>query len=224
MIASAAVVLTALADGSSTRTFRTTAVVGAVLQVPNPVATNTALLVPETFAGHDFVSWALGTTNVLANMELALEINCDSSQASLVVFDSSSSNNIATIATSTQINVLTGQNNPTAAGPNHERFVMQMDINPNNYIVGGFLTIAGRVFLNPSNGCPQAVLVDTDHEYDSLFEDAYVKNLDNKSEKDKDITGLAHLIGVANVLFENGSTNTVLLPFGQLTMRRQLLP
>jgi hypothetical protein len=100
---------------------------------------------------------------------------------------------------------------------------MRMAVNTNGFLVGGFLTVAGRVYLNPTNGCPRAVLVDTDKAHDRDFADAAVKDLDDKV-KDKEITGEAHLIGVANVIFEDGSTNVTLLPFGQMTLRRQLLP
>ena len=90
---------------------------------------------------------------------------------------------------STHIDALTGQATPTATGPNHERFATQMNINTNHFLVGGFLTIAGSVFLNPSNGYPQAVPVDTDHRYDKIFADAAVRNLDDKLEKDNPSTG-----------------------------------
>jgi len=65
--------------------------------------------------------------------------------------------------------------------------------------------------------------VDTDRLHDRGFGDAAVKDSDDKV-KDKLIAGEAHLIGVVNVIFQDGSTNTTLIPFGQLTMRRQLLP
>ena len=226
VVTSAAAMLTALAGVPlSPRTFRTTAVVGAVFQVPNPIATNTSVLAFDTFQGHDLVSLSLGESllPVPTNQVLALEINCSSSQASLVVFDKLLSSNIVTIATSTQITALTGQDNPTAAGPNHERFVMQMGVSTNGALVGGFLTVAGRAFLDPTTGCPRAVLVDTDRSHDRGFADAVVKDHDDKI-KDTLIAGEAHLIGVVNVIFQDGSTNTTLIPFGQLTMRRQLLP
>jgi hypothetical protein len=162
--------------------------------------------------------------NVLTNELLALEIDCGSDQASLVVFDTSSNSNVVTIATSTKVTALTGQDNPTAAGPNHERFVIEMTVNTNGFIVGGSLTIAGRVYLDPVTGCPRSVLIDTDRGHDKGFADAAVKDTDLKNEKDKNLTGEAHLIGQVNLIFVDGSTNTVLLPFGQLTMRRQLLP
>ena len=225
-VASAAAVLTVLAAPGATRTFRTTASVGAVFQTPNPLNTNADVLGFDTFAGHDLVNLVLGTalTTVRTNEVLALEIACGSSSADLVVFDKHLASNTVVIAKSSHVTALTGQDNPSAAGPNHERFVIQMDVNTNNFLIGGFLTVAGRVFLTPSNGCPTAVLVDSDRGQDRHFADAAVKNLDSKLEKDKRLAGEAHLIGVVNVEFEDGSTNTVLLPFGQLTIRQQLLP
>jgi hypothetical protein len=79
------------------------------------------------------------------------------------------------------------------------------------------------MYLDPTNGCPEVVKVDTDNKGDKLFCDASVSDTEDK--KDKSISGEAHLIGVANVIDpENGSTNTVMLPFGHITMRRELLP
>jgi hypothetical protein len=226
-VASATAVLTALATVPSFRTFRTTASVGAVFQVPNPLATNTTQLAFDRFAGHDLVNLALGQSlaTVLTNQVLALEIDCGTTEANLVVFDRLLSSNILTIATSASITALTGQDNPSAAGPNHERFVMQMGVSTNGALVGGFLTVAGRVYLDPTNGCPRAVLVDTDRSEDKGLGDAVIKDVDaDLKVKDKSIAGQAHLIGVVNVIFTDGSTNTTLLPFGQLTIKRQLLP
>ena len=212
---SAVAVLTALALPVPTRTFRTTASVNAVLQVANPVATNTALLAFDTFAGHDLVNLALGEalSTVQSNRVLAMEINCDSTFARLVVFDTGLLSNIVDIAASTNIFALTGQDNASAPGPNHERFVMRMAINTNGFLVGGFLTVSGRVFLDPTNGCPRAVLVDSDRLHDRGLGDAAVRDTDDKV-KDKLISGEAHLIGVVNVIFAGGTTNEVLLPFG----------
>lgn len=224
-IVSAVAVLTALAVAPAPRTFRTTASVRAVLPTVNPLTTNDLLLV-ETFAGHDLVNLALGQSlaTVTTNQVLALELNCGSDQASLVVFDRTLASNVLVIATSTHVDALDAQDSPALAGPNRERFVAQMSVNTNGFIIGGFMTIAGRAFLDPSTGCPTSVLKDTDHRNDKGFADGAVKNTDIKTEKDKALTGHAHLIGVVNIVFLDGSTNTVLLPFGQLTMRRQLLP
>lgn len=209
-----------------TRTFRTTASALAVYQSVNPVSTNSPAYGFAPLAGHDLVNLALGTplTTVRTNEVLALEINCLSSQASLVVFDRALSSNILTIATSTRIDAVVQQDNPSSAFPNRERLVAQMDIGTNNFLIGGFLTIAGRVYLDPATGCPHAVLVDFDRKLDKTFEDGIVKNTDDKTDKDKSISGLFHVIGTAGIVFQDGSTNNVLLPFGRLTMRRQLLP
>jgi hypothetical protein len=208
------------------RTFRTTAALEGVFQIPNPKATADLVLFPEGFAGHDLVNLALGMplTTVQSNNVLALEIDCGSTLASLVIFDKTTSSNIVTIASSTQITALTGQDNVSLPGPGHERFVIQMNINNNGGLLGGSLTIAGRMYLDPSNGCPEAVKVDTDRGLDRLFADGFVKNTDDPTVKDVLISGVGHLIGNADVIFPDGSTNTVLFPFGQLTMRRQLLP
>ena len=224
-VASAAADLTVLALPPATRTFRTTASVRAVFQIPNPLNTNVAVLGFDTFAGHDLVNLVLGTplTTVRTNEVLALEMDCGSSAADLVVYDKTLASNIVIIATSSQVIALAGQDNPSAVGPGHERFVMQMGVNTNNFVIGGFMTVAGRFYLNPTNGCPTAVLVDSDRGHDKGFADAAIKDT-IKTEKDKHLSGEAHMIGVANIVFETGATNTVLLPFGQFTMRQQLLP
>src|SRR5215471_2063546 len=118
----------------------------------------------QPLAGHDLVALALGQPlgTVLSNQVLGLNIDCASSTASLVVFDKVSSNNIATIATSTSIDIVQQQDKDTNAFPNRERFVAQFVINPTNNLVGGFLTVAGRLQLNPTNGCPRAVRVEFD--------------------------------------------------------------
>jgi len=224
LVAAMATALTtwALTDGS--RTLRTYAAITAVYQTPNPLATNTEILAFDSFAGHDFVNLALGSplTTVQSNNVLALDFDCGSSAASLVVFDKLSSSNIATIAQSTSLTALTGQDNPSAAGPNHERFVMNMDIKTNGFLIGGSLTVAGRIYLVPSNGCPAVVTIDTDKSDDKVCNDSgALKNTDDKIA-DKTISGAAHLIGLANVVFLDGSTNTVLLPNGYFTMHRIL--
>ncbi len=221
LIATTAVVLTTWAIPEHSKTLRTTGSVTVAYQAPNPLATNTEILLFETLEGHDFVNLALGTalTTVRTNEVLAMDFDCGSSAASLVVFDKALSSNIVTIAQSTSLTALTGQDNPDAAGPNHERFVMEMGINTNGFLIGGSLTLAGRVFLTPSNGCPATVLIDTDKGHDRVCDDASLKDTYDKTDKDKSISGDAHLIGVANVVTLTGSTNTFLLPNGQLTMR-----
>jgi len=222
-VASAAAVLTVLALPAPQRTFRTTAAVTAVLQIPDPVATNTDLLATLPLAGHDLVSYAMGTTTQLTNDVLALEMNCGSSQADVVVYDKTLHSNVLVIATSSRIDALTSQDDPTSAAPNRERFVMQMGVNTNGFLVGGYLTVAGRVYLD-TNGCPRAVLKDTDRGLDKALCDIVIKDLDDKTDKGKLIAGEAHIIGMVNSIVETGATNVFLLPFGHLTIRQQLLP
>jgi len=224
LIATAAAVLTTWALPPQSRTVRTTASITAVYQYPNPLATNTAILGFETLAGHDIVNLALGTSleTVRTNELLAMDIDCGSTAASLVIYGESQGSNLLTIAQSTSMTALTGQDNPAAVGPNHERFVIQMGVNTNGFLVGGSFTIAGRLYLTPSNGCPAVVLVDTDKGHDKVCADANIKDLDVKGSKDKSISGEAHLIGLTDVIVLDGSTNTFLLPDGKFTMKRIL--
>ncbi|HVM62159.1 MAG TPA: hypothetical protein VMV72_14950 [Verrucomicrobiae bacterium] len=229
LIVTTAAVLTTRAVIPQSRTVRTTASITAVYQYPNPLAPSTAILGFETLAGHDIVNLALGTplATVRTNELLAMDITCGSTAAQMVIFDRAASSNILTIAQSTSMTVLTGQDNPDAAGPNHERFVIQMGVNTNGFLVGGSFTIAGRLYLTPSNGCPATVLIDTDKGHDKVCADTNVKDSDVKGSKDKTISGEAHMIGVANVIVLVGptstSTNTFLMPDGKFTMKRILL-
>jgi hypothetical protein len=202
--------------------------VGIAYQFPAqfpPGATN-LILQTVTYPDSEFVALALGTnaTAEATNDVLAFEIDCGSTVASLVVFDKATSNDVVTIATSTKITALTAQDSEKLAGPNHERFVIDMDINTNGFLIGGSLTVAGRMYLDPTNGCPEVVRVDTDNKGDKLFCDSAISDTEDK--KDKSISGEAHLIGVANVVNpeDTSTTNTILLPFGHMTFRRELLP
>ena len=176
----------------------------------------------QALAGHDLVAAALGQPlgTVLSNQVLGLNIDCASSTASLVVFDKVSSNNIATIATSTSIDIVQQQDKDTNAFPNRERFVAQFVINPTNNLVGGFLTVAGRLQLNPTNGCPRAIRVEVDSK-DHWFADGEGRYLDDRKDHDILRAGLAHAIGVVD-LIANGTTNTVLLPHVALSVRHEL--
>lgn len=226
LIATTAAAMTAFAT-SSNETFRATGSVGVSFQIPEPppLGDSNLILLTQTYADSEFVALALGTnaTAEATNDVLAFEIDCGSTVASLVVFDKATSNDVITIATSTMITALTAQDRPSLAGPNHERFVIDMDINTNGFLLGGSLTVAGRMYLDPTNGCPEVVRVDTDNKSDKLFCDTAISDTEDK--KDKSISGEAHLIGVANVIDpQTLTTNTILLPFGHLTMRRELLP
>ena len=212
---------------AQTRTFRTPAAIVGVIQDTDIGGKPQYDF--EGFAGHDLVNLALGTplSTVRTNEVLALEVECDSSSASLAVFDKAASSNIATIATSSRIDVVQQQDDDATAFPNRERFVTVLDVatlgNGSNGLAGGFLTIAGRLHLNPTNGCPRAVLVDTDRREDKLCDDR--KDVKDTEERDrfKPRAGRGHFIGVLDII-SLGKTNTVLVPAGALSINRQLLP
>jgi hypothetical protein len=210
----------------SLETFRTLAAGTGVYQT-NDAASKPIYGLQPVF-GHNLVAAAIGvpfstpfTNSVLTNEVLAMQIDCESTSASLVVFDKSTSNNIATIATSTSFDVVQQQNNDSHAFPNSERFVAQFAINPQNNLLAGYLTMAGRLQLNPTNGCPRALRVQVDR-LDHLFADTGSANLDDPDDKDILRAGVAHAVGVVSVVFDNGTTNKVLLPLEELSIRRQL--
>jgi hypothetical protein len=222
----AATGVVALADGAS-RTFRTPAAMQGVIR-DTDVGGKPAYDF-EGFAGHDLVNLALGTplSTKRTNEVLAVQVECDNSAVALVVFDRAGSSNLATIATSTRIDVVQQQNDDTTAFPNRERFVTLMNVatlgSGSNGLAGGYLTVAGRIHLNPATGCPRAVRVDTDRRDDRRCGDP----TEAKETIEKDPTqlraGRAHFIGVLDIISE-GNAHTVLVPVGTLTIRRQLSP
>ena len=114
----------------------------------------------ESWWGSDIVALALGTqpTN---NQVLAFAMNCDSSQALLVIYDTSNSN-ITTIAQTTSLDTV--QNADLTTGiTNLERFVAMFDVLPVGNLAGGYLTVAGRLHLD-TNGCATAILAAQDHD------------------------------------------------------------
>jgi hypothetical protein len=183
----------------------------------------------EGFAGVDLVNLALGTElgTVRTNEVLALEVACGSGSASLVVFDKAGDSNIAVIATSSLITVVQQQDNPASAFPNRERFATEMTVasvgGNSNKLVSGFLDLAGRLYVNPTNGCPRAVLVDTDRKQDKICGDP--KAITDKIEtiKTKEVGGRAHFHGALVELIA-GQTNTVVVPDGAMSIQRELAP
>jgi len=224
-----ALVLTATTPAilAQTRTFRTPASLEGVVQDTDLAGKPTYNF--EGFIGRDLVNLALGTAlgTPRSNEVLAIEFTCDSGSANLVVFDRVGSSNLATVATSTSIDVVQQQDKDSAAFPNRERFVMRMDVGTlgtsSNGLAGGFLTVAGRVYLNPTNGCPRALLVDTDRRQDKVCGDpAAVKNTE-EMDRTKQVAGRGHLIGVIDMV-TSAARNTVLIPDGHLSIDRQLAP
>jgi hypothetical protein len=204
------------------RVFRTTASMIAVGQGTNSVSGN-----PEYeyafLNGSNLVSLALGV-DPTSNQVFAMEIDCDSNLATLEVFDKSNSN-ITTIATSSSIDIVR-QQGLKSKFVNSERFVAQFTVQSVGDLAGGFLTVAGRLHLD-TNGCPHTVTIKLDRDReDSQLGDQDVANTEQDAKsKDRDLrrqrAGRAHFVGVLDVI-GGGETNTVLIPLGHMTFRKQL--
>jgi hypothetical protein len=206
------------------RVFRT---VAAFLTVQQEQGTDLLQYEYDLRDGADLSKLALGTAPT-SNQVFAMQIDCDSSNAELVVFDKSDSN-ITTIATNVSFTTVKHQaikrHTLTAGATNEERFVAQFNVVATNDLApGGFLTVAGRLHLE-TNGCPTAVLIALDKDpQDSSFDDKDVTDTEQDA-KVRDIyrAGQAHFVGVLNVIdSSNGSTNAWLIPLGHMTFRRQL--
>jgi hypothetical protein len=215
------VAISAWAVVGATKTFRTLAYGVGIYQSHD--GASKPVYGTQPLAGHDLVAAALGLPlgTKLTNQVLALQIDCGSTTASLVVFDKVSSNSIATIATSTSLNVVQQQDNDTAAYPNRERFVAQLQVTPTNHLLGGFLTVAGRLQLDPTTGCPRAIRIEADR-LDRYFGDFEGRNDDDEKDHDVLRAGLGHALGTVSLIFNDGTTNTVLLPSMALSVRHEL--
>jgi hypothetical protein len=220
--------ITAYATGTGTVTLRTLGYFIGLTQGTDPISGNPRFENAD-FAGHNLVNLAMGrdvSDTSMPNQVLAMTFACDLSSANLVVYDELASNVVATIAASTSVDSVL-QQDAREAGPNRAHFVAALQINtngnPTNGVLGGYFTIAGRLNLDPTNGCPRPVLVWLDRDpLDRLDGDA---ELSPKEDPDSvpltKRTGLAHLIGVVDVVTDGG-TNTVLVPHGGLSIRREL--
>jgi hypothetical protein len=226
--ASLALAAAVYASGAGTVTLRTLAYFIGITQGTDP-ATGTPRYQYADFAGHNLVDLAMGRpagdTNVPSQV-LAMTFACDLSSMDLVVYDEHTSNVVATIASSTSVQSVL-QQDPREAGPNRAHFVASLTIGANgndtNGIAGGYFTIAGRVNLDPTNGCPHPVIVWLDRDaLDRLDGDAELPaNEDHDSVPLTLRTGLAHLVGAID-LITAGDTNTVLVPHAGLSIRREL--
>jgi len=205
----------------STTDFRTLAYGLGIYQSHN--AANKPVYATQALAGHDLVAAALGQPlgTVLSNQVLALQVDCASTVASLVVYDKVLSNNVATIATSASFDVVQQQDRDLMPSPNRERFVAQFVVNPTQNLLGGYLTVAGRLHLDPTNGCPSALRIAFD-PLDRYCADSDNQALDDRKDHDIKRAGLGHAMGVLSLVFNDGKTNTVLLPYMGLSIRRDL--
>jgi hypothetical protein len=216
------------AIGANLETFRTTALLRGIAQGQDSV-TGAPQFDAVTLRGFQLVNLAMGRAigdSSHAEQVLAMTLACDLSAAQLVVYDRSASRDVATIAESTSVDSVRAQG-PRAPAPNFAHFVARFDVNDNGNatdgIVSGFATVAGRLHLDPQTGCPRAVLISLDKDpNDKLFGDADLSNKDDPEEgKDVLRAGHAHLIGVLD-LVSAGESSTMLVPFGQLSIRRPL--
>ena len=177
-------------------------------------------------AGRNLANLAAGrsaTSTAQTNQVLALTFRCDYSAAQLVVYDQTNLNIVADIADTISLETVTQQDANTNR-PDHVRFLAEFKINPtgtaSNGLLGGYLTVAGRIHANLTNGCPEAVAVKLDRDaHDKPFGDKDVSvRTDPDPEKLSKRAGLAHLTGVIETV-QAGITNTLLIPAGQLSLR-----
>jgi len=178
-----------------------------------------------TLGGYNLVNLAMGRTaasTAVPNQVLALILPCDYSAANLVVYDQSTVSIVATVASASALDTIV---QAVTNRDNQVRFLAQFQVNPNgsaaNGLLGGYLTVAGRIHANRTNGCPEAVSVNLDYDRNDIsFGDRDVpRSVDPDPEPANLRTGLAHCLGVIDAV-QNGSTNTILIPFGHLSIRR----
>jgi hypothetical protein len=224
----AAAAIAAYAAGVGSETFRTLGYFIGLVQGSDPV-TGHLRYEDADFAGHNLVNLVMGRSVTATNVPrqvMAMTFECDLSAASLVVYDTLTSNVVATIAASTSVDSVK-QQDAGQKGPNRAHFVARLQIgangNPTNGVLGGYFTVAGRVNLNPVTGCPEPVIVGLDRDpLDALDNDIEVPPGDDADSVPLTLrTGLAHLIGVLDAVTE-GSTNRILVPHGALSIRREL--
>lgn len=174
--------------------------------------------------GHNFVNLAMGrpaTSTAATNQVLAITLPCDFGSADLVVYDQATTSIVTNLASASSIDTLV---QIVTNRDNQVRFLAQFQVNPNgsatNGLLGGYLTVAGRIHANRTNGCPETVPVSLDHDsHDVKFGDKDVpRAVDPDNEKLNKRAGLAHLTGVIDAI-QAGITNTLLIPAGQLSIR-----
>lgn len=203
--------------------FRTLAAGTGIYQSTNPVTAKPAYGTQEFF-GHSLVSAVLGMpqATVLSNEVLALQVDCGSTTASLVAWDTTSSTVLQTIAVCTNLSVVLQQDVATNQFPNREHFVGQFTVATTSNLLGGTLMIAGRLQLSPTNyECPRAIRFQVD-KLDPLFKDTDGTSPDDLKNRDILRAGVAHAVGTVNLVFDDHSTNQVLFPFIAMSIRHQL--
>ena len=173
----------------------------------------------ETCWGQYIVGLALGGQPA-TNQVLAFAMDCNSSAALLLVYDTTTST-MTPIAQTTTFDTVQEANVSTGI-TNLERFVAMFNVQPVGNLAGGYLNVAGRVHLDP-NGCATVVLAAEDRDpMDKFIGDEDIVNRSPGSHKGiTQRAGQAHFMGVLDVI-SNGQTNTVLIPTGHLTFAGRL--
>jgi len=169
--------------------------------------------------GSDIVALAMGDQPTNDEV-LAFAMNCDSSAALLLAFNTATSN-MTTIAETTSFDKVL-EANLTTGITNLERFVAVFEVQPVGYLAGGYLTVAGRVHLD-TNGCATAVLANQDRDPldKSMGDQDIMKYVPGKGKGITQRSGQAHFMGVLDVI-SDGQTNSVLVPTGHLTLTTEL--
>jgi hypothetical protein len=159
------------------------------------------------------------------NQILAITFAPDLSTVSLGVYDTNTSTIIATIATSTSVSSVL-QQDAHQIGPNRAHFVALLQLNPlgnpNNGLTGGFLTVSGRINLNPTNGSPATVVLSQDTDPFDQF-DGLGFAAQNAPLQGRQIyrAGVAQATGVVDAVI-GGVTSDMLVPFGGLNFGQAL--
>lgn len=217
------------AETNTFKTYRTTGYFVGLTQGSNAV-TGTPMYDNVSFAGHNLVNLAMGRSLTSTNAPrqvMAMTFACDLSSANLVVWDLGTTDTVAVIASSVSVDAVYQQDPISRQGPNRAHFVAALQVNANgnstNGLASGYFTVAGRINLDPVTGCPQPVLVVLDRDsLDKVVDDFELPaSLDPDSVPLIERTGLAHLIGVVDVI-TNGNAHTILVPYGGLSIRRVL--
>jgi len=168
----------------------------------------------EAWWGPDIAGLAMGTPPSTSQV-LAVALSCDGTAAILAVYDTSNAS-VTTIAQTTSFDRVV-QVDPATGITNQERYVAMFNVLPVGYIAGGYLTMAGRAYLD-TNGCVTTVLASQDrNSLDKATGDMDIAKFASTGGKPSLYrSGQAHFVGLLDII-SNGQTNTVLIPSGHLT-------
>jgi hypothetical protein len=229
LVGLASLAVTALASYASVvagdSTFRTTGYFLGISQATNQTKPQYDEV---SFTDANLVNLAEGrsvTNKTVPNQVLAVTFANDLSSFSLVVYDTNTSSIVTTIATSSTVSSVL-QQDPHQAGPNRAHFVALLQLgqngNSSNGLTGGFLTVSGRVNLNPTNGIPSPVVLSFDIDpFDQLDGIGFASQNTPPAARQIYRTGLAQATGVIDAVI-NGATSDLLVPFGGLNFGQEL--